>query len=123
LGFLQGTAPDANGGYYDVYSTLSSQLLLSERSMNDPAFQYETRDQEAIERALYSLPGREAWRLTSIEIDGRPKEFMRQDRGTHWVAFHDLGGECILIHVEESDETPISIATIGDSTVYLTGAV
>jgi hypothetical protein len=123
VGLIGTTRVDNYGGYYDMYSTLSSDLLLSERSRNDPAFQYETRDQEVIDRMLSSVPGREVWESTTIEIDGRPEEFLRQDRGSDWIAFRELGGECVWVHVEESDGTPVSIVTLSDITAYLRATV
>jgi hypothetical protein len=108
------------GGYYDVYATLSSDLLLSERSRNDPAFQYETRDQSVINRVLASVPGPEAWKPTTIEIDGRSERFLRQNRADDWIAFRELGGETIWIHVEESDGAAVPLVTLDDVNAYLT---
>jgi hypothetical protein len=45
-----------DGGWTDVHDTLGTMLMLAERSRNDPAFQYGTRDQAVIDRELSRVP-------------------------------------------------------------------
>jgi hypothetical protein len=101
-----------------VYSTLGTQLLLSERSRDDPAFQHATRDQNEIKRVLANVPGPDAWTRTLLYVDGSPIEFLRQERDGDWLAFRDLGGRCLWVHAEQPDGTPISIVTITDINRY-----
>jgi hypothetical protein len=119
IGLLGGAKLEDRGGHIDVHDTLGTFLLLAERSRNDPAFQHGTRDQDAIERAMALVPGPEAWQPTLIEVDGVPAEFLRCGRDSDWIAFRDLGGECLWIHAQQPDGTPISIVTINDITPYL----
>ena len=116
---LGGTEPDERGGYVDVYDTLATLLVLAERSRNDPAFQTATRDQAAIEREMKSLPGPDAWKPTILELNGTPSGFLRCERGGDWIAFRDLGGECLWVHAEQPDGTPFAIVAISDITPYL----
>jgi hypothetical protein len=119
VGVLGRTDVDENGGRVDVYGTLGTYLLLAERSRNDPAFQYESRDQDAIVRALGSVGGPEEWEPITIELDGAPAEFRRCERCGDWIAFRDLGGECLWVHVEQPNGEPVSIVTLNDITPYL----
>lgn len=119
VGVLGRTDGDENGGRVDVYDTLGTLLLVAERSRNDPAFQYETRDQDAIVRALASVGGPDEWGPITIELDGAPAEFRRCERCGDWIAFRDLGGECLWVHAEQPDGRPISIVTLSDITSYL----
>jgi len=64
-----------DSSWVDVHGTLGTILMLAERSRNDPALQYATRDQAAIERELAAVPGREAWRPFEIEVDRVPRHF------------------------------------------------
>jgi hypothetical protein len=123
IGVQGGTNPDERGRYVDIYGTLATQLLLAERSRNDSAFQYETRNQELIDAAFASLPGPEVWEPTTIDLDGGPAEFLRCERGGDWIAFRDIGdGECLWVHVEQPDNSPVSIITIDDIAPYLNAA-
>jgi hypothetical protein len=119
IGVLGGTEPDERGGYTDVYDTLATSLLLAERARTAAAFQHPTRDQEVIDRELASLPGPEAWEPITLEIDGASAEFLSCGRAGDWIAFRDLGGECVWVHVEQPDGAPVSIVTISDITPYL----
>lgn len=103
----------------DVHDTLGTFLMLAERSRNDPAFQHATRDQAVIERELAVVPGQEVWRPFEIEVDGVPMPFQRQDRAGDWIAFHDSGDECLYVHVEQPDGSPVSIVTVIDVTPYV----
>jgi hypothetical protein len=94
-------------------------LMLAERSRNDPAFQHRTRDPEVIDRELRSIPGPEAWKPTTIELDGRSEEFLRLDRNGDWIAFHDFGNDCVWIHVQEPDDYPVTIVTLNEIADYL----
>jgi hypothetical protein len=102
----------------DIHDTLGTILMLAERTRNDPEFHHATRDQAAIVRELAAVPGREPWRPFEIEIDGVPKPFQRQDRAGDWIAFHDLGDECLYVHVEQPDGAAVSIVTVSDVTRY-----
>ncbi len=119
VGVLGGTDLDQRGLGIDVYGTLGNFLLLAERSRNDPSFQHATRDQEAIVTALDSVPGRDAWTPTTIEVDGVPLPFLRCERGGDWIAFHDLAGECVWVHVEQPNGEAVSLVTLDDVTPYL----
>jgi hypothetical protein len=121
VGMLDDTAVDTRigHGHVEVYGTLGTMLMLAERSRNDPAFQYQTRDQEVIERALRSIPGPEAWKPTTIELDGRPEEFLRLDLNGDWIAFHDFGKDCVWIHAQQRDDAPVAIVTLTDISEYL----
>jgi hypothetical protein len=107
-----------DSSWVDVQDTLGTILMLAERSRNDPDFRYATRDQAAIERELAAVRGPEAWRPFEIEIDGVPKTFQRQDRAGDWIAFHDLGDECLYVHVEQPDGAAISVVAVTDVTQY-----
>lgn len=123
VGVLGGTDLDERGWGIDVYGTLGNFLLLAERSRNDPAFQYETRDREAIEKALASVPGPDEWVPTTIALDGAALTFMRCERGGDWIAFRDLGGECVWVHAEQPDGANISLVSLDEVTPYLDAAI
>jgi hypothetical protein len=103
----------------DVHGTLGTILILAARSGESPAFRSATRDQAEIERELATVPGREAWRPFEIDVDGVRTPFQRQDRAGDWIAFHDLRDECLYVHVEQADGSPVSIVTITDITPYV----
>lgn len=66
------------------------------------------------------MPSREAWRPFEIEVDGARQPFERLEQGGDWIAVGDLNDtECVYVHVEQPDGSPISIATITDITAYL----
>jgi hypothetical protein len=121
VGMLDDTAVDtsAGPGYVEIYGTLGTMLVLAERSRNDPAFQYATRDQIAIDRELRSVPGPEAWMPTTIELDGSPVQFLRLDRAGDWIAFHDFGNDCVWIHAQQPEGKPIAIVTLAHAGDYL----
>lgn len=106
-------------GWIDVYGTLGTRLLLAERARNDPAFQFETRDQAVIEREMRAVPGPDAWTSTALELDGSPHEFQRAERAGDWVAFTEVDDEWLWVHVEQPDGDPVSVVKIGDITPYL----
>jgi hypothetical protein len=102
----------------DVHDTLATILMLAERSRTDPAFQHATRDQAAIEGELSNVPGPDAWRPSEIGVDGAPRPFARLDRGEDWIAFCDLGGECLYVHAQQPDGSFFSLVTVTDITPY-----
>lgn len=102
----------------DVHDTLGTFLMLAERSRNDPAFQHATRDSAVIERKTEAVQGPDAWRPFEIDLDGVPTPFQRLDRGDDWIAFHDFGDECLYVHAEQPDGSPVSIVTLTDITSY-----
>jgi len=106
-------------GWIDVQATLGTRLLLAERSRNDPAFQFETRDQAVIERELRAFSGSEGWEFTTLDLNGSPREFLRSERGGDWMAFTEIDDEWVWVHVEQPDGTPVSIVTIHDVAPYL----
>lgn len=119
IGVLGHRSDDRPDSSIDVYETLGVMLMIAERSRNDPAFQHQTRDAAVIERETRAVPGAEAWSPCEIEIDGVAKTFQRQDRGDDWIAFHDLGTECVYLHLEQPDGYPVAIVTLTDVTPYM----
>jgi hypothetical protein len=106
-------------GTIEPYDTFGQLLLMAERSRNDPAFQHDTMDPVAIAEAVESVPGPEAWRPITINVDGSPLPFLRQDRQGDWIAFSEIGdGELLWVHVEEPDDTSFEIVTISDAAIY-----
>ena len=105
--------------WIDVHNTLGIILMLAEPSRNDRAFQHETRDQAAIDRELAAVPGPADWNPTTIELDGVSRPFQQLDRGGDWIAFWDLGNECVWVHAEQPNDASICIVTLADITVYL----
>jgi hypothetical protein len=107
--------------WVDVHNTLGTILMLAERSRNDPAFRPATRDQTAIDRELSAVPGPEGWHPATIELDGVATLFERQDRAGDWIAFRELENECLWVHVEQPNGSPVSIVSLADISVYLEG--
>jgi hypothetical protein len=104
--------------WVDVHDTLGTMLMLAERSRNDPAFQYATRDQPVIEHELSRMPGPDAWQPSEIEVDWDSRPFTRLDRGDDWIAFCDLEDECLYVHAQQPDGSSLSVVTITDITPY-----
>ena len=67
------------------------------------------------------LPGPAAWNPTTIELDGISRPFQQLDRGGDWIAFPDLGNECVWVHAAQPDGASISVVTLADITAYLDG--
>jgi hypothetical protein len=105
--------------WVDIHHTMAVELMLAERSRNDPAFQAETRDQTVIERELGSVPGPDACQPALFEIDGAARQVQRLERDGDWVAIYDLGDEWLHIHVQQPNSRPLAVATIADITPYL----
>jgi hypothetical protein len=40
------------------------------------------------------------------------------EAGGDWIAFHDLGDECLYVHVEQPDGFRVSIVAVTDVTPY-----
>jgi hypothetical protein len=104
--------------WVDVHDTLGTRLMLAERSRNDPAFQYETRDRAMIELELSRVPGPDAWRPCELDVDGVSRPSARLDRGNDWIAFCDLGDECLYVHAQQPSGSPLEVVTITDITPY-----
>lgn len=113
----------SGNGWVDVHDTLGTMLMLAERARNDPAFQHATRDRAAIELELSRVPGPEAWRSSELEVDGVARPAWRLERGGDWIAFCDLGDECLYLHAEQPDGSPLSLVTITDTAQYERGGV
>jgi hypothetical protein len=107
----------------DVHDTLGTTLMLAERSRNDPAFQYATRNQALIEHEIARVPGPEAWQPTEIEVDGVSRPASRLDRGDDWIAFCELEDEIVYLHAQQPDGSPLSVVTITDITPYQDAAI
>lgn len=106
-------------GAIDVYGTLGTRLVLKERSRNDPAFQFETRDQAVIEHEMRAVPGPDAWTSPVLELDGSAHEFRRAERAEDWIAFTEVGDEWLWVHAEQPEGGSVSIVTIHDVASYL----
>jgi hypothetical protein len=109
----------SENSWVDVYDWMGRTLIVAERSRNDPAFQFETRDQAIIDRELASVPGPDAWQPATLEIDGVRSRVQRLERNGDWVAIYDLGEEWLHIHVQQPDSRPVAVTTITDITPYL----
>jgi hypothetical protein len=107
----------------DVHDTLGTMLMLAERSRNDPAFQYATRDQAVIEHELSNVPCPDTWQPSEIEVDGISRPFSRLDRGDDWIAFCDLEDEILYLHAQQPNGSSLSVVTITDITPYKDAAV
>ncbi len=103
----------------DVHDWMGRALIVSERSRNDPAFQFESRDQAVIDRELASVPGPDAWQPATLGIDGVPCRVQRLEREGDWVAIYDLGEEWLHVHVQEPDSRPVALTTITDIAPYI----
>jgi hypothetical protein len=104
--------------WVDVHDTLGTMLMLQERARIDPAFQHATRDQAVIERELLTVPSPDAWRPSEIDVDGVSRRFARLNRGDDWIAFRDLGDECLYVHAQQPNDSPLTVVTITDITPY-----
>ena len=109
----------SENSYVDIHDWMGRTLIVAERSRNDPAFQFETRDQAAIDRALASVPGPDGWQPATLEIDGAPSRVQRLERDGDWVAIYDLGEEWLHVHIQQPDLRPVAVTTITDITPYL----
>jgi hypothetical protein len=105
-------------GRVDVHDTLGTMLMVAERSRNDPAFQYATRDRAVIEHELSNVPGPDAWQPSEIEVDGVSRPFSRLDRGDDWIAFCDLEDGILYVHAQQPNGSSLSVVTITDITPY-----
>jgi hypothetical protein len=109
----------SENSWVDVHDWMGRTLIVAERSRNDPAFQFETRDQAIIDRELASVPGPAAWQPATLEINGAPCRVQRVERNGDWVAIYDLGEEWLHVHVQQPDSRPVTVTTITDITPYL----
>ena len=109
----------SDNSWVDIHDWLGRGLVVAERSRNDPAFQFETRDQAIIDSQLASVPGPDAWQPATLEIDRVPFRVQRLERDGDWVAIHDLGEEWLHVHVQQPDSRPLAVTTITNITPYL----